>query len=257
MKKRANKAIGYIRVSTNEQAKEGYSLPAQKEKIIHYCSQKEIDLIDIIEDPGITTDIPFVDREGGKKIFKLIESKDINRIVTIKLDRIFREFGECITTVSKWKKEGVSVTFTDSNVEYNTDSSSELHFHIEAVLSHHEKRKIKERTKSVMEYMKKIGMYTGGRVIYGFRVNRENKLEPYPPEQDIINMIVQYHNNNYSIYGIIKILKEYNLKSRTGNDFSPNQVKQILKNYLLTEAAKIREPNNNPIEQYTGGKEKC
>ena len=47
------KAIGYIRVSTDEQAKEGMSLENQGEKIRAYCDLKDLKLLEIVEDAGV------------------------------------------------------------------------------------------------------------------------------------------------------------------------------------------------------------
>ena len=46
------KAVGYIRVSTEDQAKEGVSLENQEAKIKAYCELKDLDLLEIIEDAG-------------------------------------------------------------------------------------------------------------------------------------------------------------------------------------------------------------
>jgi site-specific DNA recombinase len=46
----AQKVIGYIRVSTDEQATEGISLEVQRDRIIHYCQQFGLNLLDIYQD---------------------------------------------------------------------------------------------------------------------------------------------------------------------------------------------------------------
>ena len=48
------KAVGYIRVSTEDQAREGVSLDNQRAKIQAYCNLKDLDLIEIIEDAGVS-----------------------------------------------------------------------------------------------------------------------------------------------------------------------------------------------------------
>ncbi len=252
-KKVINKSIGYIRVSTEEQAKEGYSIPAQKAKILSYCEEKNFNIENIVIDAGVTSDVPFTEREGGAEIIKNIESNEIDRVVTIKLDRMFRVADECISTVKKWNKKGVVVSFID-RTEYRTDPIGKAQFGIQAILNELEKDQIKERTKTAMEHMKKNGKYTGGKVIFGFRINEHNELEPYPPEQKIIDIVMECYNNQISVYRIIQILKQQNMKSRTGNDFSKSQIKKIIQNYSLTEKAKSRKPNTDPINQYTGEK---
>ena len=48
------KAVGYVRVSSEDQAKEGVSLDNQRAKIRAYCDLKDLELVDIMEDAGIS-----------------------------------------------------------------------------------------------------------------------------------------------------------------------------------------------------------
>ena len=105
-----------------------------------------------------------------------------------------------------------------------------------------------------MRYMKKEGKYTGGKVIYGFRVNQNNELEPYESEQIIINTIIKYHTENISIGKIVKLLKDNNFRSRTNNSFTETQIKRVIKNYQETEKARNRKSTEKYLKQYTGKK---
>ena len=80
------KAIGYIRVSTDEQAKEGMSLENQKEKIRSYCDLKDLELLEIVEDAGISAKnlrrpevrIPVIansDSEGSRTAVRMMANK--------------------------------------------------------------------------------------------------------------------------------------------------------------------------------------
>ena len=146
-----NKAIGYIRVSTKEQATEGYSIPEQKIQIISYCEKNNINIEHIIIDPGITSDVPFCDREGGKEIIKAIEYKEIDKIITIKLDRMFRDAGECITTIKKWNKKGINVNFIDSRTEYKNDSVGKIQFGIDALVAEYLKTKLRNEQEKLCD----------------------------------------------------------------------------------------------------------
>jgi len=48
------KAVGYVRVSTEDQAREGVSLEAQRAKITAYCQVKDLELVEVVEDAGIS-----------------------------------------------------------------------------------------------------------------------------------------------------------------------------------------------------------
>lgn len=56
------KAVGYIRVSTYGQMKEGYSLGYQREEVIRYCELNNVELLNIYEDRGLSG--ATVDEEG-------------------------------------------------------------------------------------------------------------------------------------------------------------------------------------------------
>ena len=55
---RHTKAIGYVRVSSKQQASEGVSLDAQKHKLRDYCRTMAIELVDILADEGYSASTP-------------------------------------------------------------------------------------------------------------------------------------------------------------------------------------------------------
>lgn len=79
----------YLRVSTEDQAREGFSLPEQKERMETYCKFKGYEIVDYYEDEGISakTGNP---RPEFERMMNDIKSKRINTIIALKLDRITR-----------------------------------------------------------------------------------------------------------------------------------------------------------------------
>ena len=63
------KAIGYIRVSTSQQVEQGVSMEAQKRKIESYCDLKDINLVEIVSDAGISGSKS--NREGYQRVLSL------------------------------------------------------------------------------------------------------------------------------------------------------------------------------------------
>ena len=82
------KAIGYIRVSTDEQAREGISLENQKAKITAYCELNDLDLVEIIEDAGKSG--KDLNREGIQSLLGKVKARTIDAVVVYKLDRLSR-----------------------------------------------------------------------------------------------------------------------------------------------------------------------
>ncbi|MBL9045488.1 MAG: recombinase family protein, partial [Myxococcales bacterium] len=82
------RAVGYVRVSTDQQAMEGVSLDAQQVRIRAHCVSQEIELIDIVIDEGFSA--KSLDRPGIKRALAMLTSNQANAIVVVKLDRLTR-----------------------------------------------------------------------------------------------------------------------------------------------------------------------
>jgi len=52
------KVAGYVRVSSEEQSREGISLDAQRARIVAYCAMRGLDLVELVEDPGVSASKP-------------------------------------------------------------------------------------------------------------------------------------------------------------------------------------------------------
>lgn len=79
----------YMRVSTEDQAREGFSLPEQKERLEAYCRLNNFEIVDYYEDAGISA------KKGNyrpelERLKEDIKSKKINTMIALKQDRITR-----------------------------------------------------------------------------------------------------------------------------------------------------------------------
>ncbi|MBR3230309.1 MAG: recombinase family protein [Bacilli bacterium] len=94
----------YMRVSTDDQVREGFSLPEQKERLEAFCKFKGYEIIDYYKDPGISAKTGNY-RPEFEKLKEDIKKKKINTIVALKLDRITRN-------IYNWEE---LITFLDEN----------------------------------------------------------------------------------------------------------------------------------------------
>ena len=76
----------YVRVSTQEQAQEGYSIGAQKERLLSYCKAKDWLVVDVYVDGGFSGSS--LDRPAMTKLIEDIEKLDV--VLVYKLDRLSR-----------------------------------------------------------------------------------------------------------------------------------------------------------------------
>ncbi|MGO2290296.1 MAG: recombinase family protein, partial [Lactococcus cremoris] len=82
------KAALYVRVSTTEQANEGYSISAQTEKLTNYAKAKDYQIVKTYTDPGISG--AKLDRPALQNMITDIEKGMIDIVLVYKLDRLSR-----------------------------------------------------------------------------------------------------------------------------------------------------------------------
>lgn len=79
----------YMRVSTEDQAREVFSLPKQKERLEAYCKLNNFEIVDYYEDAGISAKKGNY-RPDWERLKADIKSKKINTMIALKQDRITR-----------------------------------------------------------------------------------------------------------------------------------------------------------------------
>jgi site-specific DNA recombinase len=100
-------AIGYIRVSTDEQVKEGISIENQIEKIHRYAEDNNLEIIEICEDQGLSGE-KIQNRPGMGRLFELVNNNKIKAVVAYKLDRLFRNASDALNTLNWLKKKKIA-----------------------------------------------------------------------------------------------------------------------------------------------------
>ncbi|HMF12333.1 MAG TPA: recombinase family protein [Gemmataceae bacterium] len=99
-------ALGYIRVSSEEQADSGLGLEAQRQRIAAYCAMKGLLLAEVFEDPGISGGKPLATRPAGSQLLAVAKkSKAI--VVVAKLDRLFRSVADAASVIAEFDKKGI------------------------------------------------------------------------------------------------------------------------------------------------------
>ena len=113
-----NKVVGYVRVSTREQAESGLSISAQERRIKQYCEYKSLDLVKIVKDENVSAATALSERTGGAELLSLLEEGW--GVVAMKLDRLFRDAYDCLGVTKGWGENGVALHLMDLGVDTNT-----------------------------------------------------------------------------------------------------------------------------------------
>lgn len=154
-----SKRVGiYIRVSTQEQANEGYSIPAQKERLINYCKAKDWNIVDIYIDAGFSGST--LDRPAMQKLIKEINRLDL--VLVYKLDRLSRSQKDTLYLIEDVFLKN-DVDFVSMNESFDTSTPfGRAMIGILSVFAQLERETIKERSLMGRLERAKEGYFHGG-----------------------------------------------------------------------------------------------
>lgn len=219
------KAIGYVRVSTTAQAEQGISLENQIEKIRAYCGFNDLELVDIVVDEGISAK----NLTGRPKAQALIQRAKAEKlaIIVYKLDRMFRNTVDSITTMESLEKAGIP--FHSINEKLDTGSAMGKFFvTMISAMAELERNVISERTKDALQNKKSQGKRVGN-LPFGFCLDVDGEtLIPEPTEQEIIQTIQKLKREGSSLQKIAEHLNNQGHTTRTGNPFSKSHIQNLL-----------------------------
>jgi len=165
------KAIGYVRVSTEDQAREGISLDNQGSKIRAYADLNGLELVDVIRDEGLSGKT--MDRPGMNQINTLINAAKIDAVIVYKLDRLSRKTIDILNTLDAWEKQNIAFHSITDKIDTKTAAGKFL-LTILSALAQMERDLISERTVDALAHKKKTGEWCG-RVPFGYKI-ADNRL---------------------------------------------------------------------------------
>jgi DNA invertase Pin-like site-specific DNA recombinase len=219
-------------VSTDEQATTGHSLEAQEAACRAYCALRGFTVSAVVVDAGVSGGTPLASRPGGAQaLTELAKRNGPRHVVCVKLDRAFRSAADCLQVTGEWDRRGVSLHLTDLGGQA-VDTSSAMGRFMLTVLAgaaELEKNLIGERTSSAMQSMKAQGLYTGGRVRYGYAVAADGvTLTECPTEQATIAEARALSARGLSQRAIAAELAERGMLTRNGRMFDQKAIPTLL-----------------------------
>jgi site-specific DNA recombinase len=158
---------GYIRVSTDKQVEEGYSLEAQAERIKAYCQAQGWRLCDehIYTDAGITG--KSTDRPQFQAMLEAAQRGAIKRLVTVKLDRVARNTRDFLATVDTLQKVGCELVLIKEAFDTSTPHGK-FALTLFAAMAELEVSMIQERTMSGRVQKASKAGHNGSPTAYGY-----------------------------------------------------------------------------------------
>ena len=198
MKKNDDKIIRaalYIRVSTDEQAKHGYSIESQKARLRDWCKEHQYQVVDVYADEGKSARTKISNRKELLRLLNDAENGLIDRIIIWRLDRWFRNVADYYRIQDKLDKYCVDWECTDE--EFNTSTSNgRLYLNIKLSIAQNESDQTSDRIKFNFENMVKNKRPISGALPVGYKIEgeKQNKRVVKDPElsQMAIDMFDKY-----------------------------------------------------------------
>ncbi len=224
-------AIGYVRVSTEEQTASGLGLADQRARIRAYCQLRGFELTEAYEDAGISGGTPLASRPGGARLLAALRRRAATHVVMLKLDRGFRHAGDCLATVEAWQRTGITLHVIDlgGNAIDTASAAGKFMLTVLAGAAEMERNLTRERTRAALQVKRLRGERISRYAPFGFRLDAQNHLVLDTWEQGIVQCIRDLHSQGLSLRRIAAELQTRGLYGRRRQPLSPKTVRAILR----------------------------
>ena len=258
----------YVRVSTEEQAKEGYGLDVQLKYCKHAIAAKELS-------HGWTFNEKLIYKDEGHsgstlhrpaldKMMADVEKDKIDVVIVWRIDRLFRRMRFLLETVEKITEKGVM--FQSASEPFDTTAVGQMVFQIFGVLAEFERNLIKIRTSEGKLSSAESGNYVGGQQPFGYRVEEQyvdkrrvsRKLVICEEEAYWVRKMFRWFVElDYTIEKIVRLLNKKKVMTNADKDHTrkgPSKRRKHPMGYWSATTVRRKLQNETYIGNYYYGK---
>jgi DNA invertase Pin-like site-specific DNA recombinase len=218
------RAVGYIRVSTEEQARDGVSLEAQSERLKGYAGLYGITLVSVLADRGASAKT--LVRPGLAEALLMLDSRQADALLVAKLDRLTRSVRDLGELLERYFSRHILLSVNDS-IDTRT-AAGRLTLNVLMSVAQWEREAIVERTKEAMAHKRTKGERLG-QIPYGWHLARDGRrLVEVIEEQSAIEAMHQLRATGCSLRKIAAWLTAHHVATKRGGDWYASAVKSIL-----------------------------
>jgi len=221
------KACVYTRVSTAEQANEGYSIEEQERMCKAAIESKGWSFVGTFSDPGISGRT--MNRPGLQDMLSEINKGNVEAVVIYKLDRLSRKQKDTMTIIEDvFLKNDIALVSLNETLDTSTPWGRAM-IGILSSFNQMESENIQMRTAMGREAKANSGGYAGGKPPIGYKAEN-GSLVVVPEEAEIVRLVFQLRKEGGTYMGIAEELNQRGYRTKKGLEFKHSAIQNILKN---------------------------
>jgi site-specific DNA recombinase len=225
------RAIGYVRVSTSEQANDGYGLDAQERAIRVYCRDAGMRVVRVERDEGESGSNGLETRHGLAHALAALEAGEAEFLIVKRLDRLARDLLIQETVVGRLRQHGRSVLSVEEPDASSDDYTRVLVRQVLGAISQYERCVIQARMAAGKAAKAASGGYVGGRPRYGTRAEGRELIQD-TDETAIVEFVHRLRAGGLSYREIASELTREGFRPRTAHQWHSEQVRRIAQSAL-------------------------
>jgi site-specific DNA recombinase len=238
----------YVRVSTEEQAQEGFSIRAQQQKLKEYANIMEWSIYDVYLDEGISGK-NITQRPDMTRMIADIKDGHVKNVLVFKIDRLTRSTADLVYLIDLFKEYDCAFNSLMESIDTST-ASGRMFIKIIGIFAEFERENIAERTRVGFERKAREG-YTNASIFTSYGYNRANgqKIQTInEKEAENVRMIFDmYVNQGMSLSGIARSLNLREIPTKNNSFWNAAVVRNVLCNcnHMGNVRYALREPKRN------------
>ncbi len=243
VRSRRPRLIGYARVSSDEQARNGISLRSQRERIRAYAEANNVELVRIETDDGVSGFKAPEKRPAMDRALTSVRAGDSDGIVAIALDRLSRNAIETMLLIESSEREGWRLVAMDLALDTGT-ATGKMVAHVMAAVAQMYRDQISERTQDALDRVAREGRGRSGIVPFGWRTaagglrTRKGDRRPlvkHPGEQKTLTSMRRLRAGGKGWQAMADHLNRQGHRTRNGKRWDRKNVWAILDAYDARE----------------------
>jgi len=227
---RERRTVAYVRVSTEEQAREGVSLDAQEARIAAYALALGWEVSEVVRDAGASA--KSLKRPGIDRIIAGVRAGEIDRVIILKLDRATRSTRDLATLLDLFAKHGAALVSVSEHLD-TASAAGRLVVNMLGVVAQWEREAIAERTSLALSHKRSQG-HAYGPTPFGYR--REGaELVAVAAEQEAIREARRMSVAGRPYRAIANMLEERGVRPHRGRAWHASTVRAMLSSRIAQE----------------------